>query len=60
MTYIEALAEKIGQKEAIKDALEYCPGDYYKGGAEAGSIKCQGIFGKCGHCWFTEIPEGEK
>ena len=55
MTYIEALAEKIGVKEATKAALDNCPGDYYKGGAECGSIKCLGNF--CRACWYTEMPE---
>ena len=58
MTYIEALAEKIGVKEATKAALDGCPGDYYKGGAEYGSIKCRGNF--CGACWYTEMPKDKE
>ena len=57
MTYIEALAEKIGVNEATKAALDGCPGDHFEGGTECGSIKC--CSNSCGACWCTEMPEGE-
>lgn len=58
MTYIEALAEKIGVKEAARAALAGCPGNHFVGAAKLSRICCNET--TCGLCWTAEMPEGEE
>lgn len=58
MTYIEALAEKIGVKEATRAAFKGCPGDHFKDGAKVGDRNCIGV--GCSKCWLAEMPEDKE